>query len=87
MILCAYWGFAIVITIVIWVLVLDFSTITGPERGFTEGKVLTSALNKKRKLFHALAVFMFVPGVLCDVSSLCPSLFQASGLCTVPSNG
>lgn len=33
-----------------------------------EGKALTSALNKKRKLFHALAVIMFVPGVLFEVT-------------------
>jgi hypothetical protein len=59
----------VITTVVIWVLVLDFNPQQQQQQPMGEGKVLTSSLNKKRKLFHALAVIMFVPGVLFEVSS------------------
>ena len=62
--LCVYWALTVATTVIVWVLVLDFSVSDGP----VEAKVLTSALNKKRKLFHALAVIMFIPGVLFEVN-------------------
>lgn len=62
--LCVYWALAVAATVIVWVLVLDFGVSDGP----VEAKVLTSALNKKRKLFHALAVIMFTPGVLFEVT-------------------
>ncbi|KAI7905370.1 uncharacterized protein BX663DRAFT_499487 [Cokeromyces recurvatus] len=65
MVLCLYWALMVITTVVIWVLVLDF--YPQPSHDYyssLETKILTSALNKKRKLFHALAVIMFVPGVL-----------------------
>ncbi|CAO3635266.1 unnamed protein product [Mucor fragilis] len=74
MFLCLYWSLTVITTVVIWVLVLDFvpqSTATNHGDLYSnngEGKALTSALNKKRKLFHALAVIMFVPGVLFEVT-------------------
>lgn len=73
MFLCLYWSLTVVTTVVVWVLILDFlpqSPQTGDLYSTTaaEGKVLTSSLNKKRKLFHALAVIMFVPGVLFEVN-------------------
>ncbi|KAI9258759.1 hypothetical protein BDA99DRAFT_100816 [Phascolomyces articulosus] len=64
--LCVYWALTVVTTVIVWVLVLDFSVSDGP----VEAKVLTSALNKKRKLFHALAVIMFTPGVLFELPFL-----------------
>ncbi|KAI9492568.1 hypothetical protein BDB00DRAFT_827981 [Zychaea mexicana] len=64
--LCVYWALAVAATVIVWVLVLDFGVSDGP----VEAKVLTSALNKKRKLFHALAVIMFTPGVLFERSFL-----------------
>ncbi|CAO3635262.1 unnamed protein product [Mucor fragilis] len=76
MFLCLYWSLTVITTVVIWVLVLDFvpqSTATNHGDLYSnngEGKALTSALNKKRKLFHALAVIMFVPGVLFEKSFL-----------------
>ncbi|CAO0796583.1 unnamed protein product [Mucor circinelloides] len=73
MFLCLYWSLTVITTVVIWVLVLDF--VPQSQNGdlyssHVEGKALTSALNKKRKLFHALAVIMFVPGVLFEKSFL-----------------
>ncbi|KAI9018018.1 hypothetical protein CLU79DRAFT_762670 [Phycomyces nitens] len=65
--LSLYWAFSVVATVVVWVLVLDFTPQPAQKPFFKSGgeeKVLTSALNKKRKLFHALAVVMFLPGVL-----------------------
>ncbi|ORY93148.1 hypothetical protein BCR43DRAFT_496396 [Syncephalastrum racemosum] len=59
LLLCGYWAFAVGATVVAWLLVLDFNTPVS-----VESKTLTATLNKKRKLFHALAVVMFVPGVL-----------------------
>ncbi|CEP13489.1 hypothetical protein [Parasitella parasitica] len=74
MFLCLYWSLTVITTVVIWVLVLDFvpqSASSGElYSNNAEGKALTSALNKKRKLFHALAVIMFVPGVLFEKSFL-----------------
>ncbi|GAA5814660.1 hypothetical protein MFLAVUS_008159 [Mucor flavus] len=76
MFLCLYWALTVITTVVIWVLVLDFNPSTQSDRPFfgshngAEGKALTSSLNKKRKLFHALAVIMFVPGVLFELSFL-----------------
>ncbi|KAI8380646.1 hypothetical protein EDC96DRAFT_604130 [Choanephora cucurbitarum] len=74
MFLCLYWSLTVVTTIVVWVLVLDFvpqsSQQDPPFYTAKEGKGLTAALNKKRKLFHALAVIMFVPGVLFELSFL-----------------
>jgi hypothetical protein len=74
MFLCLYWSLTVITTVVIWVLVLDFVPPSSqPEQPFftptsnAEGKYLTSSLNKKRKLFHALAVIMFVPGILFEV--------------------
>ncbi|KAI8145306.1 hypothetical protein BJV82DRAFT_33585 [Fennellomyces sp. T-0311] len=64
--LCVYWALAVAATVIVWVLVLDFGVSDGP----VEAKVLTSALNKKRKLFHALAVIMFTPGVLFELPFL-----------------
>jgi hypothetical protein len=66
MFLCLYWSLTVITTVVIWVLVLDFNP-QQQQSAMREGKVLTSSLNKKRKLFHALAVIMFVPGVLFEV--------------------
>lgn len=71
MFLCLYWSLTVVTTVVVWVLILDFLP-QSPQTGdlystAIEGKVLTTSLNKKRKLFHALAVIMFVPGVLFEV--------------------
>lgn len=63
LLLCGYWGFAVAATVVAWLLVLDFNTPVS-----VENKTLTTTLNKKRKLFHALAVVMFVPGVLFEVT-------------------
>ncbi|KAI9480447.1 MAG: hypothetical protein EXX96DRAFT_180692 [Benjaminiella poitrasii] len=63
MVLCLYWALMVITTVVIWVLVLDFYP-QPTQSSSLEAKTLTSALNKKRKLFHALAVLMFVPGVL-----------------------
>ncbi|KAI8337554.1 hypothetical protein BC941DRAFT_502304 [Chlamydoabsidia padenii] len=69
--LCMYWVIAIGITVIIWVLLLDFpATEDQQQQAFfassnqIKSKKLTSALNKKRKLFHGLAVVMFIPGVL-----------------------
>lgn len=77
MFLCLYWSLTVITTVVVWVLILDFvPQSTQNERPFfnsnngAEGKALTSALNKKRKLFHALSVIMFVPGVLFELSFL-----------------
>lgn len=77
MFLCLYWALTVITTVVIWVLILDFNpTSLQTEQPFfgshngAEGKSLTSALNKKRKLFHALAVIMFVPGVLFELGFL-----------------
>lgn len=71
MFLCLYWSLTVITTVVIWVLVLDFVPQASSNGDLysnnVEGKTLTSALNKKRKLFHALAVIMFVPGVLFEV--------------------
>ncbi|KAG2220996.1 hypothetical protein INT45_004615 [Circinella minor] len=64
--LCIYWALTVATTVIVWVLVLDFTVSDGP----VEAKVLTSALNKKRKLFHALAVIMFIPGVLFELPFL-----------------
>src|ERR1700731_1308967 len=57
--LCLFWAISIAVTVVIWVLVLDVhdtpqSTHVGSQPATV--KQLTSSLNKKRKLFHALAV-------------------------------
>ncbi|KAI8377936.1 uncharacterized protein BYT42DRAFT_362318 [Radiomyces spectabilis] len=74
--LCLYWAFTIATTVVVWVLVLDFSSFdtqsVGPpfDAKETQIRVLTQTLNKKRKLFHALAVVMFVPAVLFERSFL-----------------
>ncbi|KAI8076897.1 uncharacterized protein BX664DRAFT_344201 [Halteromyces radiatus] len=69
--LCIYWTIAIGITVIIWVLLLDFPANDDQQQQtffasskHSRAKHLTSALNKKRKLFHGLAVVMFVPGVL-----------------------
>lgn len=80
MFLCLYWSLTVITTVVIWVLILDFipqSSLQQNEQPFfsssnngAEGKSLTASLNKKRKLFHALAVIMFVPGVLFEMSFL-----------------
>lgn len=74
MFLCLYWSLTVITTVVIWVLVLDFVPQSANNGDIysnnVEGKALTSALNKKRKLFHALAVIMFVPGVLFEVKAL-----------------
>ncbi|KAI7891798.1 uncharacterized protein EV154DRAFT_216684 [Mucor mucedo] len=77
MFLCLYWSLTVITTVVVWVLILDFvPQSTQNERPFfgsnngAEGKALTSALNKKRKLFHALSVIMFVPGVLFELAFL-----------------
>ncbi|KAI8981400.1 hypothetical protein BDB01DRAFT_793921 [Pilobolus umbonatus] len=75
MFLCLYWSLTVIFTIVIWVLVLDFMPqSSSPDQPVTsnngEGKVLTATLNKKRKMFHALAVVMFVPGVLFELQFL-----------------
>lgn len=77
MFLCLYWSLTVITTVVIWVLVLDFvPQSTQNEQPFfganngVENKALTSSLNKKRKLFHALAVIMFVPGVLFELPFL-----------------
>ncbi|KAI7882570.1 hypothetical protein K492DRAFT_58174 [Lichtheimia hyalospora FSU 10163] len=77
LLLCVYWALAISATVIVWVLVLDFSSPdtsqqTSPPSIFNgvQGKTLTSSLNKKRKLFHALAVVMFVPGVLMEPAFL-----------------
>lgn len=71
-----YWVIAIGITVIIWVLLLDFpATEDQQQQAFfassnhIKSKKLTSALNKKRKLFHGLAVVMFIPGVLFAVST------------------
>lgn len=74
--LCVYWALAVAVTIVVWVLVLDFVNPNAQQQSSmfsseVENKVLTSALNKKRKLFHGLAVAMFIPGVLFEVF-ICP---------------
>ncbi|RCI06311.1 hypothetical protein CU098_011430 [Rhizopus stolonifer] len=69
MFLCLYWSLTVITTVVIWVLVLDFVPQSNQQdqpfyaNTNAEGKALTSSLNKKRKLFHALAVIMFVPGL------------------------
>ncbi|KAI8369775.1 hypothetical protein BD560DRAFT_397785 [Blakeslea trispora] len=76
MFLCLYWSLTVVTTIVVWVLVLDFVPQPNSQdpppfcTSTVEGKGLTIALNKKRKLFHALAVIMFVPGVLFELPFL-----------------
>lgn len=78
LLLCVYWALAISATVIVWVLVLDFSSpdttqqSSSPPSIFNgvQGKTLTSSLNKKRKLFHALAVIMFVPGVLMEPAFL-----------------
>ncbi|KAG1144293.1 hypothetical protein G6F37_007443 [Rhizopus arrhizus] len=58
-------------TIVIWVLVLDFASPPQNHRSLnTEEKNLTASLNIKRKLFHALAVVLFVPGVIFEYQFL-----------------
>ncbi|KAG0748247.1 hypothetical protein G6F57_007095 [Rhizopus arrhizus] len=58
-------------TIVIWVLVLDFASPSQSHRSLnTEEKNLTASLNIKRKLFHALAVVLFVPGVIFEYQFL-----------------
>ncbi|KAI8981823.1 hypothetical protein BDF20DRAFT_912064 [Mycotypha africana] len=67
MFLCLYWSLTVITTIIVWVLVLDFNLESAVP---IEGKTLTSSLNKKRKLFHALAVIMFVPGVLFEKAFL-----------------
>ncbi|GAB5591378.1 dolichol kinase [Umbelopsis nana] len=71
--LCLFWAISIAVTVVIWVLVLDVhdtpqSTHVGSQPATV--KQLTSSLNKKRKLFHALAVVMFVPGLLYEPAFL-----------------
>ncbi|KAI9336881.1 hypothetical protein BD770DRAFT_448642 [Pilaira anomala] len=78
MFLCLYWALTVITTVVIWVLILDFNPTSlqseppffGSHNNGAEGKSLTSSLNKKRKLFHALAVIMFVPGVLFELGFL-----------------
>ncbi|KAI7867182.1 hypothetical protein BDF14DRAFT_1806703 [Spinellus fusiger] len=62
LVLFLYWGVLVGVTVVVWVHVLDVG-LDAPT-GKSSRRVLTSTLNKKRKLFHALAVMMFVPGVL-----------------------
>ncbi|KAL0080229.1 hypothetical protein J3Q64DRAFT_1701577 [Phycomyces blakesleeanus] len=65
--LSLYWAFSVAATVVVWVLVLDFTPEPSQKSFFKsvgEERILTSTLNKKRKLFHALAVVMFIPGVL-----------------------
>ncbi|CAO3589743.1 unnamed protein product [Absidia cylindrospora] len=69
--LCMYWIIAIGITVIIWVLLLEFPVCEEQQQqsffsspNHIKSKKLTTALNKKRKLFHGLAVVMFVPGVL-----------------------
>ncbi|KAI8575015.1 hypothetical protein K450DRAFT_263757 [Umbelopsis ramanniana AG] len=71
--LCLFWAIAIAITVVIWVLVLDVHDSPQSAHVGTQPatvKQLTSSLNKKRKLFHALAVVMFVPGLLYEPAFL-----------------
>ncbi|KAI9304697.1 hypothetical protein BJ944DRAFT_81742 [Cunninghamella echinulata] len=69
--LCMYWAVAIGITVIIWVLMLDIPMNDEQQQqaffntpSHIKTKKLTNALNKRRKLFHGLAVVMFVPGVL-----------------------
>ncbi|KAI8068495.1 hypothetical protein BC940DRAFT_299233 [Gongronella butleri] len=66
--LCMYWATAIGITVVVWVLLLDLPSTMEQAAMAADShirtKKLTSSLNKKRKLFHGLAVLMFVPGIL-----------------------
>ncbi|ORX54071.1 hypothetical protein DM01DRAFT_1374227 [Hesseltinella vesiculosa] len=60
--LCMYWATTIGITVVAWVLLLDLPSNAyqnGVPENQSRAKKLTSALNKKRKLFHGLAVLMF----------------------------
>jgi hypothetical protein len=71
--LCLFWAISVAVTVVIWVLVLDVhDTPQSPNVGSKPSTVkqLTSSLNKKRKLFHALAVIMFVPGMLYEPAFL-----------------
>ncbi|CAM0138425.1 unnamed protein product [Umbelopsis sp. WA50703] len=71
--LCLFWAISVAVTVVIWVLVLDVhDTPQSPHVGSKPSTVkqLTSSLNKKRKLFHALAVIMFVPGMLYEPAFL-----------------
>lgn len=71
--LCLFWAISVAVTVVIWVLVLDVhDTPQSPHVGSKPSTVkqLTSSLNKKRKLFHALAVIMFVPGMLYEAAFL-----------------
>ncbi|KAJ2963380.1 hypothetical protein NQZ79_g1598 [Umbelopsis isabellina] len=71
--LCLFWAISVAVTVVIWVLVLDVhDTPQSPHVGSQPSTVkqLTSSLNKKRKLFHALAVIMFVPGMLYEPAFL-----------------
>ncbi|CAO3670968.1 unnamed protein product [Rhizopus stolonifer] len=63
--LCLYWFLMMVSTIIMWVLVLDFST-----DDIVVSKSLTATLNIKRKVFHALAAAMFVPGVMFEYEFL-----------------
>ncbi|KAL4213966.1 hypothetical protein AB4K20DRAFT_1889309 [Rhizopus microsporus] len=63
--LCLYWLLMVITTVTIWAIMLDFTSMLEQQNGYnTEKKVLTSSLNKKRKLFHVLAVLLFVPGVI-----------------------
>lgn len=66
--LCLYWLLMVITTVTIWAIMLDFTSMLERQNGYnTEKKILTSSLNKKRKLFHVLAVLLFVPGVIFEV--------------------
>ncbi|KAI9243579.1 hypothetical protein BY458DRAFT_530546 [Sporodiniella umbellata] len=66
--LCLYWILMIATTVVMWVIFLDF-TMTRSLNNI-ESKNLTASLNLKRKVFHGLAVIMFIPGALFEFEFL-----------------
>ncbi|OZJ06327.1 hypothetical protein BZG36_00704 [Bifiguratus adelaidae] len=68
--LCIYWAVTITITVIFWLWMREKAKPYTPEPPTPIVRRLTVSLNRKRKLFHAIAVFMFVPGYLVEPAFL-----------------